>query len=124
MDQGRKAKDVKTPIKMTLKTLRTQASKLMAKIEGCMLDEDQEVNLGLLKKPDTMVQIHEMPSSEDVKGTVDQMHYLKMKKTEDLFVKFDQLSKLVVEVESSDAKSREEQIADITKALRAGVAFV
>lgn len=123
MDQGKKAKDAKTPVKMTLKALRALASKLLARIEGCALEEDQEINLSYLKKPETIDQVNEMPSSEDVRGTVDQMIYLKMKKTEELFQKFDQLNKLVTEIESTESNTREEQIAEIKKALRAGVAF-
>jgi hypothetical protein len=123
MDSARKAREVKTPVKLTIKTVRLQGSKLMAKIESASLPEDQEITPAFLKRPETEAMIGELPTSEDVLGIVDQIRALKLKKTEEFVKKFDQLEQIVTEIETMNSENKEEILATVTKALRAGVGF-
>lgn len=122
MDSARKAREAKTPVKLTLKTLRTQASKLLAKIESASLLEDQEITPAFLKRPETEEMVAELPTSEDILGIVDQIRMLKLKKTEEIVKKFDQLEQVITEVEAVVSDNKEEVLLALTKALRAGVA--
>jgi hypothetical protein len=121
MDSARKARDVRTPVKMALKTLRTQGGKLLAKIESAGLPEDQDVTPVFLKRPETDEMLAELPTSDEVFLIADQIRSHKLKKTEEFVKKFDHLEAVVTDIEAVNTEDKNAVVAALTNALRAGV---
>jgi hypothetical protein len=121
MDSARKARDIRTPVKMAPKTLRMQGSRLLAKIESMCLSEDQEVTPVFLKRPETEEMLAELPSSDEVLLIVEQIRLHKLKKTDEFVKKFEHLEGVINEIESINLENKDAVISGLTNALRAGV---
>jgi hypothetical protein len=121
METPRKAREKKTPVKITVKAWQLNANKLLARIEKTRLSEDLQINPSVLKRQEILDKISEMPSADDVISIVDQMKAIKLKKTEEIYKRLEGLEQTIQEVESTIPKSQDEALAVLTKALRAGV---
>lgn len=121
MDSARKARDIRTPVRMHPKTLKTQGIKLLAKIESMGLPEDQEVTPAFLKRPETEEMLAELPSSDEVLLIAEQIRIHKLKKTDEFVKKFDHLEAIVNEIEGINLENKDAVIQGLTNALRAGV---
>ena len=121
MEAGRKGREKKTPVKILPKLWKTNATKLLAKIEKARLSEDQPLNPAILRRVEITDRILEMVQADDVITLVEQMKALKVKKTEEIVKRLEALEAVVLEVEKEEPTTPEDALFLLSKALCAGV---
>ena len=125
MEQGKKTRENKTPIKITGKSLKTNAIALKARLDTHSIPEEQDVNIQFLKRPEIAEKIVEMPAFEDVVEIMDHVRQVfKNKGREELYKNMERLEKAGLEILRLESGSNEEILAAIIKALRNGVLVV
>lgn len=122
MEQGKKTRENKTPIKITGKSLKTNAIALKARLDTHSIPEEQDINVQFLKRPEIVEKILEMPAFEDVVEIMDHVRQVFKNKTrEELYKNMERLEKTGLDIQRLDSTNNEEILAAIIKALRNGV---
>ena len=121
MDQAKKAKETKTPVKPTLKQWKTNVGKLLQKVESYAIGEDIQVDQSYLCSSEFLQQFDQLVSSETIEEACNEMRALKLKKTDEHVKKLEQIEESLTEINQMPVETVEQLLAVVTQTLRLGV---